>query len=171
MLIILIFTLGNSSDAFLILRAKSLGIPISLIPVLWLVLHFSKTSFNISGGKLSDKIGRSKTLFAGWLVYALVYLGFGLVNSAWLIWVLFIIYGLYFGLNEGSERALIADLVPQEKLGTAYGIYNFNIGIMALPASVLTGLIWQKIGFFWAFALDAALAGSAAIMVLLLVKK
>lgn len=171
LLLILLFTLSNSSDAFLILHAKNTGIPLTLIPVLWLVFHFSKAIFNLPAGILSDKIGRSKTLFAGWLIYALVYWGFGLAQSSGAIWILFIIYGLYFGLTEGAERALIADLVPSEKLGTAYGIYNFNIGLMALPASVLTGLLWQKFGVLAAFGFDGCLAFLAAVLVLILIKK
>jgi MFS family permease len=121
LLIITLFTLGNSSDAFLLLRAKDLGIDIVSIPILWFVLHFSKTIFSIPGGSLSDRIGRRIVMILAWTVYGLVYLGFAFASKAYHIWLLFFIYGLFFGLSEGTERAWVADLVEESKRGTAYG--------------------------------------------------
>ena len=123
-MIIALFTLSNSTDAFLLLRAEQSGIPTDILPLLWVFLHISKVVFSLIGGDLSDRIGRKKMIFAGWILYALVYAGFAFVDAAWQAWVLFFIYGAYFGLTEGVEKALVADLVEPEKRGTAYGFYN-----------------------------------------------
>jgi MFS family permease len=168
LLIITLFTLGNSSDAFLLLRAKDLGIDIVSIPILWFLFHLSKTIFSIPGGALSDRIGRRKVMVLGWTVYGLVYLGFAFASKAYHIWLLFFIYGLFFGLSEGTERAWVADLVEESKRGTAYGIYNFFIGIAALPASLLMGLIWRMIGVQWAFSFGAVMAFIAALLAIIL---
>lgn len=163
-LILAVFTLGNSSDAFLLLRAKELGIAIALVPLLWLTFSIVKAIFSIPGGILSDKIGRRKVLVAGWVIYCLAYAGFALARTALAGWLLFILYALYFALNEGVEKAFIADLTRPDQRGTAYGLYNFAIGIMALPASLIMGLIWQKAGSGAAFFFGASLAGIAALL-------
>jgi len=168
LLIITLFTLGNSSDAFLLLRAKDLGIDIVSIPILWFLFHLSKTIFSIPGGALSDRIGRRKVMVLGWTVYGFVYLGFAFASKAYHIWLLFFIYGLFFGLSEGTERAWVADLVEESKRGTAYGIYNFFIGMAALPASLLMGLIWKTIGVQWAFSFGAVMALIAALLATIL---
>jgi len=168
LLIITLFTLGNSSDAFLLLRAKDLGIDIVSIPILWFLFHLSKTIFSIPGGALSDRIGRRKVMVLGWTVYGFVYLGFAFASKAYHIWLLFFIYGLFFGLSEGTERAWVADLVEESKRGTAYGIYNFFIGMAALPASLLMGLIWNTIGVQWAFSFGAVMALIAALLAIIL---
>ena len=170
LLIIALFTLGNSSDAFLLLRAKGLGVGTASIPVLWFFLHLSKTIFSVPGGVLSDRIGRRPVMVLAWTLYGLVYLGFSFATKAVHIWGLFFIYGLFFGLSEGVERAWVADLVAPSKRGSAYGAYHFFIGITALPASLLTGFIWKTWGAAWAFALGAMMALGAALLAIVLLK-
>jgi MFS family permease len=170
--ILVLFTLGNSSDAFLLLRAKTLGVGIALLPILWIVLHIVKMTTSIPGGMLSDKIGRRGVIVAGWLIYALTYLGFGLAGKAWQAWALFAFYGLFFGLTEGVEKAFVADLVPETLRGTAYGLYNFAIGIAAFPASLLFGIVWQTTqSALLAFGLGGALAFLASLILLLSVRE
>src|SRR5215203_1086149 len=164
--VIALFTLSNSTDAFLLLRAEQSGIPPPLLPLLWMVLHISKVLFSLVGGDLSDRIGRRTLIFSGWIVYALVYAGFAFVNAAWQAWVLFIIYGIYFGLTEGVEKALVADLVAPEKRGTAFGFYNLAFSITVLPASVLFGLLWKKFGAAPAFLISASISLGAAALLL-----
>ncbi|HEY0460426.1 MAG TPA: MFS transporter [Pyrinomonadaceae bacterium] len=164
--VIALFTLSNSTDAFLLLRAEQSGIPPPLLPLLWMVLHISKVLFSLIGGDLSDRIGRRTLIFSGWIVYALVYAGFAFVNSAWQAWVLFIIYGIYFGLTEGVEKALVADLVAPEKRGTAFGFYNLAFSITVLPASVLFGLLWKEFGAAPAFLISASISLAAAALLL-----
>jgi len=161
--VIFLFTLGNSTDAFLLLRANQLGVPVALAPILWAALHVVKTASNIPGGALSDRIGRRPTLIAGWLLYAAVYLGFARASTAWQAWALFAAYGVFFGLTEGSERALVADLVPPDRRGTAFGWYNLAIGLGALPASLMFGFVWDRAGAPTAFLIGASLALAAAI--------
>ncbi|MBM4351725.1 MAG: MFS transporter [Deltaproteobacteria bacterium] len=168
LLIITLFTLGNSSDAFLLLRAQDLGLNIVTIPILWFIFHLSKTAFSIPGGTLSDRIGRRKVMILAWTVYGLVYLGFAFVSKPYHIWLLFIVYGLFYGLSEGTEKAWVADLVEESKRGTAYGAYHFCIGIAALPASLLMGLIWKAIGVQWAFSFGAVMALIAALLAIAL---
>jgi MFS family permease len=160
--VIFIFTLGNSTDAFLLLRAAQLGVPVALAPILWVVLNLVKTVSGTPGGILSDRIGRGPTLVAGWTVYAMVYFLFGRATAHWHAWALFAAYGVFFGLTEGSERALVTDLVPAARRGTAFGWYYLAIGIGALPASVIFGVLWDRVGSHTAFAFGAALALVAA---------
>lgn len=160
--VIFLFTLGNSTDAFLLLRANQLGVPVALAPILWAALHVVKTASNVPGGALSDRIGRRPTLIAGWLLYAVVYFGFAKATTAWQAWALFAVYGVFFGLTEGSERALVADLVSLESRGTAFGWYNLAIGLGALPASLLFGYVWDRAGARAAFLMGASLALAAA---------
>ncbi|MEJ7612835.1 MAG: MFS transporter [Candidatus Fervidibacter sacchari] len=144
---LLLFTLSNSSDAFLLLRAKDAGVSERAIPLLWTWLHIVKSMAGTHGGMLSDKIGRTRAIVLGWLVYAGVYASFAFLQSAWQVWAVFTVYGLYFALTEGAERALVADLLPQEKRGLGYGAFHFVVGAGMMPASVLFGLIWQLFGF------------------------
>ncbi len=169
--IIILFTLGNSSDAFLILKARDIGIRVALIPLLWIVLHFVKMTTSVPGGIWSDKIGRRKVIVAGWMVYALIYLGFGFSSNAWHMWSLFGLYGIYFGLTEGVGKAFVSDLVVKEFHGTAFGFYHLAVGIAAFPSSVIFGFIWQKFSSTIAFAYGAALAGLASILLLSLVRE
>ena len=162
--IILIFTLGNSTDAFLLLRAQALGVPIALLPTIWVALHVVKMAFSVPGGMLSDRLGRKKVIVAGWVVYALVYAGFAFAHRHWHAWALFAVYGIYFGLTEGVEKALVADLAPAHLRGSAFGLYHLAVGFGALPASLLFGLVWERFGAGAAFAFGAGLALLASMM-------
>lgn len=166
LVVIALFTLSNSTDAFLLLRAEQAGIAPAMLPLLWMALHFSKVVFSLAGGSLSDRIGRRKTIVAGWVVYAAVYVGFAFVGAAWQAWALFVIYGAYFGLTEGVEKAFVADMVPDEKRGTAYGFYNLAYGITVLPASLLFGLLWSSIGPKTAFVVSASISLTAVVLLL-----
>jgi MFS family permease len=160
--VLLVFTLGNSTDALLILRANELGVSAAVIPILWAVLHVVKSVSSTPGGVLSDRLGRRPLIVGGWLVYAAVYLGFANASETWHAWALFITYGLYFGMTEGVEKALVADLVPARLRGAAFGWYNLTIGLAALPASLLFGGLWQLYGATAAFLTGAGLALVAA---------
>jgi MFS family permease len=161
--VLLLFTLGNSTDALLILRANDLGVSAAIVPVLWAVLHVVKSVSSTPGGILSDRLGRRPLIIGGWLIYAAVYLGFAYASATWHAWLLFIVYGLYFGMTEGVEKALVADLVPARVRGAAFGWYNLTIGLAALPASLLFGGLWQRYGASTAFVVGAALALMAAV--------
>jgi MFS family permease len=165
---ICLFTLGNSTDAFLILRANQLGVSVALVPVLWAALHVVKSASSMPGGALSDRVGRKPLILAGWAVYAAVYFAFGRATESWHAWALFLAYGVFFGLTEGTERAMVADLVGADRRGTAFGWFNLAIGIGALPASLLFGFVWERFGATRAFEVGGLLAVAAA-MVLLLV--
>jgi len=168
LLIATLFTLGNSSDAFLLLRATDLGLGTASIPLLWFLFHLSKTVFSVPGGMISDRIGRRKVMIVAWGVYGLVYLGFAFASRAIHVWILFLVYGFFYGLAEGTERAWVSDLVEESKRGTAYGVYYFFIGIATLPASLLMGLIWKTLGVSWAFSFGAAMALIAALLAMML---
>lgn len=170
LVLVALFTLSNSSDAFLLLRAQSAGVSIAAIPLLWAALHVSKVVSSLFGGHLSDTLGRRKLIVSGWILYAAVYAGFAFVSTQASVWLLFLIYGIYFGLAEGAEKALVADLVRPEQRGTAYGLYNLAFGITVLPASVLMGLLWDWRGPQTAFLVSAVLGGSAALLLMILVK-
>jgi MFS family permease len=161
--VVFLFTLGNSTDAFLLLRANQLGVPVALAPILWAALHVVKSVSSTPGGALSDRIGRRPTLIMGWSLYAAVYLGFAHATDAWQAWALFGAYGVFFGLTEGAERALMADLVVPERRGTAFGWYNLAIGLGALPASLLFGYVWDHAGARAAFVMGASFALAAAV--------
>jgi MFS family permease len=163
LVIIFTFTLGNSTDAFLLLRANQLGVPVALSPVLWALLNGVKGVLNVPGGMLSDRIGRRPTLIAGWLAYAAVYFLFARATQAWQAWALFAAYGLYFGLTEGAERAFIADVAPPDRRGAAFGWYSLAVGVGALPASLAFGALWDRWGAPVAFTVGATLALVAAI--------
>lgn len=168
LLIILLFTLGNSTDAFLLVRAQALGVSVALLPTIWVVLHIVKMLFSVPGGILSDRVGRKSVIVAGWLLYAAVYAGFGAATQAWHIWALFGLYGIFFGLTEGVEKALVADFAPAHLRGSAFGLYHLAVGVGALPASLLFGFVWQAFGPVMAFALGAGLALLAAVLLLFL---
>jgi MFS family permease len=168
--VITLFALGNSSDAFLLLKAHAAGIDQTVIPLLWIVLHLSKAISSTPAGILSDRLGRPRLIVAGWLVYATVYGGFAVATQAWQIWALFVVYGIFFGLTEGVEKAYIADLAPGGLRGTAYGLYHAAVGLVALPASLLMGIVWQRVGPGAAFSMGAGLALIAALLFLVLLK-
>jgi MFS family permease len=136
--------------------------------MIWVVLHVVKMGFSVPGGILSDRIGRKRVIVAGWVVYALVYAAFGLANRHWHAWALFAIYGIYFGLTEGVEKALVADFAPAHLRGSSFGLYHLIVGIGALPASLLFGLVWQKFGAAAAFGMGASLAMLASVMLSML---
>lgn len=153
-----IFALGNSSDAFLFLRAKGLGIDLIYIPILWLVLNLVYTLVASPAGAFSDRIGRKNLIISGLFVYAIAYLGFAFATRSIHVWILFGIYGLYYGLADGTMRAYVADLVGEEKRALAFGVYHGAVGLTALPASLIFGWLWQSAGVSFAFGFGAALA-------------
>jgi MFS family permease len=155
LVIVSIFTLGNSSDAFLVLRAQNLGITVTGILIMLAMFNLIYSLISTPAGSLSDRIGRRRLIIGGWLVYAVIYLGFALAQSAWQVWVLYVVYGLYYGMAYGTANALVADLVPENLRGTAYGTYNATIGILAFPASLIAGLLWQGVGAWHGFGPSA----------------
>ncbi|HYN79894.1 MAG TPA: MFS transporter [Gemmatimonadaceae bacterium] len=160
--VILLFTLGNSTDAFLLLRANQLGVAVALAPILWAFLNLIKAATGTWGGALSDRFGRKPLIIAGWLIYAVVYFGFARATAVWHAWALFALYGLFYAMTEGTEKALVADLVPSARRGAAFGWYNLAIGLGALPASLIFGAIWDRVGPETAFMFGASLALVAA---------
>ena len=144
--LLVIFTLGNSSDAFLILRARTMGLSVAGVRGMMITFNLVYSALSTPAGSLSDRIGRRRLLIAGWGVYALVYLGFAAATRSWQAWALMGVYGIYYGLSEGAARAFVADLVPVVHRGTAYGTLHTAIGISVLPASLIAGLLWQGIG-------------------------
>ena len=168
---VLIFTLGNCADAFLLLRASQLGVATALVPILWAAFSLVKALCSTPGGALSDRIGRRPVIIGGWLLFALVYLLFARARSGWDAWALFGAYGIALGFGEGVEKAFVADLVPTTRRGAAYGWYNFVLGLGALPASLVFGLVWDKAGAAAAFTMGASLAGAGALALLLLVPR
>jgi MFS family permease len=161
--IVLLFSLGNSSDAFLLLRARDLGVPLALLPMLWVALHIVKLVSSYLGGAWSDRVPRTRLIVLGWTIYAGTYLGLGRATLAWHVWVLFLVYGLYYGLTEPSEKALVKDLTPPAAQGRAFGLYNFVVGVSAVPAGLLTGYVWQSVSPRASLALGAAIAGAASL--------
>jgi MFS family permease len=159
-----LFTLGNSSDALLLLRAQSLGVPPAQLPLLWTVLHFVRAGLSWPLGRAADRLGRRAALACGWVWYALCYVGFALASSPGQVWVLFAAYGLVAGLTEGSERALISAAVPESRRGTALGLYNLISGVGLMIASVVAGLLWEKVSPTAALTLGAGCAVAAAIV-------
>ena len=155
MVIVGIFDLGNSSDAFLVLRAQERGL--SVLGVLGMLVTFNAvyTLISAPAGDLSDRIGRRRVIVGGWLVYALIYLGFAVAGRGWQIWVLYVLYGAYYGLAYGTTKAMVADIVPEALRGTAYGTYNAVLGILDFPASVIAGVLWQGIGTWGGFGPSA----------------
>ncbi|MFH1862973.1 MAG: MFS transporter [bacterium] len=165
---VFLFSLGNSSDAFLLLRAQDVGISLTAIPILWSAFHIVKAAVSVPGGKLSDRWGRRPVLLLGWFWYALVYLGFAFAGAELHIWGLFLLYGLYFGLTEGVERAFVADLVGAGPRGYAFGWFHLTIGVAAIPASLIFGAIWSYWGAQAAFIAGAGIAFLAMALLLIL---
>ena len=150
----------------MLLRARGTGVALETLPLLWTVFNLSKVICSYFGGSLSDRVPRARLIVSGWLVYALTYLAFSLANRAWHAWVLFVVYGTYYGLSEPAEKALVRDLAPPELRSRAYGLYNFVLGAAALPAGLMTGFLWQTVSPFVALATGAALAGVASVLLL-----
>ena len=162
MIIVGIFDLGNSSDAFLVLRAQERGMGVLGILIMLAVFNLIYTLVSTPAGIISDKIGRRKVIIGGWIVYVLIYLGFGLAQNATHVWILYVIYGLYYGMAYGTAKALVADLVPVEARGTAYGTYNAILGIIDFPASLIAGLLWSGVGKWQGFGPSAPFLFGAA---------
>lgn len=171
LIVLLVFALGNSADAFLLLRLSDLGVGAAFIPMLWALLHVVKALMSVWGGIKSDRWGRRVVIGAGWLIYALVYAGFALSTSVAALVAWFLVYGFYYGLSEGTEKALIADLAPASLGGTAFGIYNAALGLGSLLASVVFGLVWKIVSPEAAFGLGAGLALLATVLLAALVRE
>jgi MFS family permease len=163
-----LFTLANSTDAFLLLRARDCGVPVWQLPLLWAFFNGAKAAVGVPGGALSDRIGRVPTITLGWLIYALSYAGFAFASAPLQIWALFGFYALFFAATEGAERALIADLAGERARGRAFGVFHAAVGLAALPASILFGLWWKLFGPRTAFLVGMAisLAATAALFLL-----
>ncbi len=176
LLVVVLFTLGNSSDSFIVLLGQNRGLDI--LQIMLMVMTFNLVYASLAGplGSLSDRIGRRKLIIGGWLSYGLVYLGMALSRTGWQVWALYGLYGIYYGATEGVARALVADIVPAASRGAAYGLFNGAIGITALPASVIAGLLWQGAGTWTGlgpsapFLFGAAMALIAGILFWRLVK-
>jgi MFS family permease len=165
LLVLALFTLGNSSNMFLLLRAREMGLAESQVPLLWALASGMAMLFSTPLSALSDRLGRTRLIVGGWAVYGVFYLLLGLNGqNLWLLWPLFAFYGLFMAATEGAEKALVADLAPKELLGTAYGWFNLTAGIMLLPASMLFGWLWQTFSPEWAFGFSAACAILAAVL-------
>ncbi len=166
-----IFTLGNTSDFFVILRAQNLGDSIINIALILVMFNLIYAAVSIPAGVLSDKLGRRKLIVIGWLIYAAVYSGFAAAGASWQVWILFAGYGIYYGMVEGVSRAFVADLVPVESRGTAYGWYNGVLSIALLPASLIAGWLWSAVNPSAVFYFGAAMALIAAIGIWVMVKE
>jgi MFS family permease len=170
LLALVLFTLGNSSDAFLLVRAGELGMPAALLPMVWCACHVVKSASNLLLGNAVDRFGPRPFIFLGWFVFAVTYLAFAMATTAWEVWVFFLTYGLVIGLIEPAERTLVANLAGSERKGLAYGWYNFAIGVATLPSSLIFGALYQVYGPLASFGWGAALA-LAAVILLVAVKE
>jgi MFS family permease len=170
LIIVSIFTLGNSSDGFLVLRAQNLGISVVGILIMLAAYNLVIALIATPAGSWSDRIGRRRLIIGGWLVYAAIYFGFALAQSAWHVWVLYIVYGVYYGLAFGTANAMVADLVPENVRGTAYGTYHAVIGLLAFPSSLIAGILWQGVGRWGGFGPSAPFifGGSLALIAALM---
>jgi MFS family permease len=164
--IFVVFTFANSTDAFLLLRARDAGVPVWQVPLLWAFFNGVKAAFGVPGGAVADRIGHLTAVALGWAVYAAAYVGFAFVTSAGALWLLFAGYALFFALTEGAERALVAALVGGSLRGRAFGVFHGAIGAAALPSSILFGLWWTLFGPRVAFLIGAALAGASLLLLL-----
>ena len=166
LLALVIFTLGNSSDAFLLVRAGELGVPTAMLPLLWCGFHVIKSVGNLLAGRAVDRLGSRPLILGGWAVYAAIYVGFAFITAAWQVWILFMMYGLFYALTEPAEKTFVTVLVGNERKGLAFGWFNFAIGIAALPSSVIFGWLYESYGSVAAFGWGAILALLAAVVLL-----
>jgi MFS family permease len=156
--IFVLFTLASSTDAFLLLRAQDTGVAVWQLPLLWAFFNGMKAMTGVPGGILADRFGRIRTITAGWIIYVVAYVGFAFLSRPALSWGLFAFYALFYALTEGAERALVADLVPAELRGRAFGAFHASVGLASLPASILFGVLWKVFGAHVAFLTGAAVA-------------
>lgn len=166
LLVVILFTLGNSSDSFIVLRGQERGL--NVLQVMLMVMTFNFIYAVLAGplGALSDRIGRRRLILFGWFAYGLVYLGLALSRTGWQVWMLFGLYGIYYAATEGVAKALIADIVPEVQRGTAYGLYAAAVGLTALPASLIAGVLWQGGGAWTGFGASAPFYFGAAMALL-----
>jgi len=164
-----LFTLGNASDVFLLLKAGATRAPLMSLPLLWIALHVVKSLTSLVGGRLADRWGQKRTIAVGWLVYVLCYVGFGFAETQTTVWILFLVYGAYHGLSEAAEKALVARLSPARLRGTGFGWYYLTLGFLTLAANVLFGALWETLGSRVAFLASAGLAAAALASLLSLV--
>ncbi len=169
--IMAVFTLGNSSDFFVILRAQNLGAPLLHVVLMLVLWNAAEAVFSLPMGILSDKLGRRRVIMLGWFIYGLVYLGFAVSSSIWQIWLLFACYGIYYGVVQGVARAFVADLAPEEKRGTAYGLYHGVVGLSLVAASLIAGVLWDTVSPAAPFYLGAGLAFVAMLGIMTLIKE
>jgi len=169
--VLALFALGNSTDAFLLLRLTDAAGSARFVPLMWAGLHVVKTTVSLVGGSWSDRIGRRAVIATGWLVYAVVYAGFAYSESLTALLAWFLVYGFYYGFAEGTEKALVADLAPATRRGTAFGIYNAVVGLGALTASIVFGAIWKTYGAAAAFGVGATLALVATVLLFVVVPR
>jgi MFS family permease len=153
--VLVLFTLGNSSDAFILLRGQERGLSLLMVMSMSLTFNAIYTAFAGPFGAWSDRVGRRRLILTGWLAYGLVYLGFAFSQTGWQIWALYALYGIYYAATEGAAKALVADLVPAEQRGAAYGMFNAAIGLTVFPASLIAGLLWQGVGAWTGFGASA----------------
>ncbi|HMC09900.1 MAG TPA: MFS transporter [Pirellulaceae bacterium] len=166
LLALILFTLGNSSDAFLLVRAGELGVKPALLPLLWCAFHIVKSGANLLAGRVSDAIGPRPVLVAGWALYAVVYAAFALAANAWQVWVIFLAYGFIYSLTEPAGKAMVTVLAGGERKGLAFGWFNFAVGIAALPSSLIFGWLYERFGPLIAFGWGALLAAAAAVLLM-----
>lgn len=166
-----IFTLGNSTDALLLVKANDIGIKALFIPLVYLVFNSVSVAFAVPAGMLSDKIGRERLIIFGYLLYSVTYFGFGITNDKMTVILLFALYGLYSAVTDGVQKALVSDLIDKDRRGTGLGIYNSLIGITLLPASIIAGVLYDKVGSRAPFFFGSAMALAAAILLFLFYKK
>jgi MFS family permease len=171
MAVLTLFTLGNSTDAFLLLRLTDAAGGARFVPLMWAGIHVVKTTVSVVGGSWSDRIGRRTVIAIGWIVYAVVYAGFAASDTLPALLTWFLVYGFYYGFAEGTEKALVADLVPAVRRGTAFGIYSAVSGLGALMASIIFGVIWSVYGPSAAFGTGAALALVATVLLFVVVPR
>jgi len=169
--IMAVFTLGNSSDFFVILRAQNLGAPLLHVVLMLVLWNAAEAVFSLPMGILSDKLGRRRVIILGWFIYALVYLGFAVSSSIWQVWLLFACYGVYYGIVQGVARAFVADLAPEDKRGTAYGLYHGVVGLSLVAASLIAGVLWDVVSPAAPFYFGAALAFVAMLGITTLMKE
>lgn len=163
-LIVAVFAFGNSSDVFLILRAQQAGIPVGIIPLVYLTFNLVYSLSSVPAGMAADKFGKKRIILLGFLVFAAVYFGFAVAESTSGIWILFLFYGLYMGLTEGVQKAFLTTIIPPDFKATAYGIYNMVVGLAMFPASLIGGLLWDRVSPAATFYFGALTAGLSAVM-------